>query len=780
VRRYPSGAVVACSATLTISCDAAEWAYETSLDGGPWTLGPRFRASRGANGGTRVLGLAQSNVVVPHAVTGLSAGSHTISVRTLDSKGVHDSTPFTTRWEVVAPTAKVAFGPTNANAPTASNANNNANSALQRFDPHGHVPLSVSSDGSKFAFEVSVEGHPWKLGDPYREIDGAGSSTSSASAVHDDTIPPPASRYQHITGHTVGPGHALTHVGALSEGRHSLRVRAFDECGNVGPITEPHIAWVSAWASTIVASAAPRGVTKKSGVSVAVSSDVSPYQIHYRLDGAPWLAAGPNARLPAASRVTLTNLTEGKHTLEVRAADGRGRAGVDSAMFEWEVDTTPPVALIDPESLPSTMKHDTIAHVRWACLDAHTCPRFKYRLDGGPYVVVDGEGIGLGRLQPGHHDLSVLAIDEAGNEQVPPGTVHAFEVLEPSTQGAGVPAALPPPPRATVARGPEKYTADRRGVFDFAVSGTGWSSAPKLYYSLDGGKYVELLGTHLNLPLMEEGEHTLRAYAAARFVDGSNGGSAGNTHWVTGEDHPCVYLWTIDTVPPVTHLTHSSSATQAGSPSRGLGHRAAAAMPWNTATFTVTASPGPGESARMLVWEYEWRVNHGPWNSGTKQTRSGGGFEFRVDGLVEGTHLIEARTVDRAGNAGKPAMLQHNVAMPGGGGGMAKNADASSSASGAASPVVGASGAAAAAADALRRKTAGVSAQPVQNGGGLGSRTASRSTGMGARTMGGGRFDVGKSAEAAMAASASLGAYGRKAAFQMPTRSNGSSGDELR
>ena len=117
VRRYPSGAVVACSATLTISCDAAEWAYETSLDGGPWTLGPRFRASRGANGGTRVLGLAQSNVVVPHAVTGLSAGSHTISVRTLDSKGVHDSTPFTTRWEVVAPTAKVAFGPTNANAP---------------------------------------------------------------------------------------------------------------------------------------------------------------------------------------------------------------------------------------------------------------------------------------------------------------------------------------------------------------------------------------------------------------------------------------------------------------------------------------------------------------------------------------------------------------------------------------------------------------------------------------------------------------------------------------
>ena len=59
-------------------------------------------------------------------------------------------------------------------------------------------------------------------------------------------------------------------------------------------------------------------------------------------------------------------------------------------------------------------------------------------------------------------------------------------------------------------------------------------------------------------------------------------------------------------------------------------------------------------------------------------------------------------------------------------------------------------------------------------------RRVERREPMGARTMGGGRFDVGKSAEAAMAASASLGAFGRKAAFQMPTRSNGSSGDELR
>ena len=277
------------------------------------------------------------------------------------------------------------------------------------------------------------------------------------------------------------------------------------------------------------------------------------------------------------------------------AADGRGRAGIDSAVFEWNVDSTPPVALVDPESLPAQMPHEHVAQVKWACLDAHTCPRFKYRLDGGPYVPVDGEGIGLGRLTPGHHELSVLAVDEAGNEQVPPGTVHTFEVLAPSSGAPAAPAALPPPPRASVARGPEKYSADRLGVFDFAVSGSGWSSAPKLYYSLDGGKYRELIGTHLALPKLEDGEHTLRAYAAARFVDGSNGQS-GVSQWVTGEDHPCVYLWTVDTVPPVTRISPAPAPSQGAAPSRGLGSRSAAPapLPWSTAAFVVTASPGAG------------------------------------------------------------------------------------------------------------------------------------------------------------------------------------------
>jgi large repetitive protein len=217
------------------------------------------------------------------------------------------------------------------------------------------------------------------------------------------------------------------------------------------------------------------------------------------------------AEVACESPLSLADLTEGDHTVDLRAADGE----VESAPVRvgFRVDLTPPVLTLTAP--PATTGADVTVSFESNEADA----TFRCRFDDGTSMECDSP-LELLNLANGPHELAVIAVDAAGHqsaEETAGWTVDRDAFVTSITSRPGT---------VSGANVSFSFTASRTPVtFTCTVDGTAAAcTSPKLL-------------------TLAEGRHTFS-------VQASDAGSDGST---------ATHTWDVDTTPPVVTITPVTS-----------------------------------------------------------------------------------------------------------------------------------------------------------------------------------------------------------------------------
>jgi len=410
---------------------------------------------------------AVTPVATPIALTGLADGVHTVEVLGADALGNEQPAALATAviWTVdtTPPTATLSGAPTgatNQTSVTLTVAGLDVASYRYRLDG------GVYSAATPVAMPIALTGLP----DGVHEVQvvgsdavGNGQPEISATAVTwtVDTIPPTATlsgvptgptnqtaatlsvggldvvtyRYRLAEGDYSAAAPAATPITliGLADGVHTVRVVGSDAVGNEQPESAATAAtWtVDTLPPTATVSGVPTGVTNQRDATLTVrGADVVRYR--YRLGGGAYSAA-----TAVATPVTLTNLPDGEHTVQVVGSDAAGNEQPENAATAatWTVDATPPTAVVT--GAPTGITNQTSATLTVAGADVVS---YRYRLDGGAYSAATpvATQILLTELAGGSHTVAVLGADALGNEQ-PEGsaTVVTWIVEVPVPEPAG-------------------------------------------------------------------------------------------------------------------------------------------------------------------------------------------------------------------------------------------------------------------------------------------------------------------------------------------------------
>ncbi|HEX3152291.1 MAG TPA: Calx-beta domain-containing protein [Gemmataceae bacterium] len=594
---------------------------------------------------TKLDGGSFATVASPQALSGLSEGSHTFSVRAVDNAGNTGApTSFTWVVDTTGPTTSIIGTPAN---PTNSTS---ATFTFSGIDPvsggvsTGVNHLETSIDGGAFAtatspqtFSSLAEGlHTFQV----RAVDNAGNTgsatsfgwtvdttgptttitgtpanpTNSTSATFTFTGSDPtsggvSSGVNHLETQIDGGGFATVAspqtFNGLAEGSHTFQVRAVDNAGNVGSpssytwtvdTTGPTASITGTPANPTNSTSATFTFTGSDPTSGGVNSGVN--HLETKLDG--------GAFTTATSPQIFNGLTEGNHTFQVRAVDNAGNVG-NAATFNWVVDVTNPTAAIT--GMPANPTNSTSATFAFTSTDPFSggvssgVNHVETSLDGGAFATATSPQTFNG-LAEGSHTFQVRAVDNAGNTSAPASFTWVIDTTGPTTTITGTPA---------------NPTNSTSATFTFTgndpTSGGVNSGVNRLETKLDGGAFTTATSPQ-TFNGLAEGNHTFQV----RAVD--NAGNVGT---------PSSFTWMVDVTNP--------SATITGMP----------ANPSNVATptFTFTGSDPTSGGVSSGVNHLETQIDGSPFAPATSpQTLSP---------LPDGSHTFQVRAVDNAGNVGAAA-----------------------------------------------------------------------------------------------------------------------------
>lgn len=207
----------------------------------------------------------------------------------------------------------------------------------------------------------------------------------------------------------------------LQNGPHVLDIVGGDQWDS-WQATPSTVSWtVNASEPTAVVTGAPTQPTRLTTLVLTVSgARASHYK--YRLDGREW-----SAERDIATKISLSGLSEGDHSVSVLARDAVGNWQTTPTTTAWTVDRMPPVSvtLSGAPLLSTSLKTATIT------VSGADVVKYRYRLDGGAWsAAIDvSKEITLSNLATGSHTLAVLGIDAAGNQQ-PESTKYTWTVRD--------------------------------------------------------------------------------------------------------------------------------------------------------------------------------------------------------------------------------------------------------------------------------------------------------------------------------------------------------------
>lgn len=431
----------------------------------------------------QVDGGGYSSCTSPFTTSALSDGPHTVDVRATDIAGNTDATPATRSFTVdaTAPDTTIDSGPADG-------------SSINATTPS----FAFSSPDNTATFECSADGAVF---------------TACTSPV---TTP------------------------SLSDGSHTFAVRAVDPVGNADATPASRTFTVDTIAPETTILTGPGPHTSEASPSLTFDSSQTSSTFECSVDGGAFTACTSPFTTPA--------LSDGSHTVTVRATDPAGNTDSTPASRTFTVDTADPETTIDtgPADGSSVLQ----AAVTIAFSSSETGSTFECSLDGGAFTACTSPSFFT--FDDGPHTFSVQAIDQAGNTDPTPAT-RSFTVDQ--------------PPNTAITAGP----ADGSTIADSTPEFSFDSNEPSAVFEcrIDSAAFVACTSPFTTAALAD-GSHTF----TVRAVEPSG--------LTRPDDSPASRTFTVDTTGPDTSITSGpadGSSTSTPTPSFAF------TSPEGTATF---------------------------------------------------------------------------------------------------------------------------------------------------------------------------------------------------
>ena len=267
---------------------------------------------------------------------------------------------------------------------------------------------------------------------------------------------------------------ANTRVENLTNGEHLFQVRSRDMDGNINP--------VPAEANFIVAIPAPPDTKiiteldapiKFSSYTFEFASTSEQARYSWRLDGGEWI------EYQTTPKVRIENLTNGRHTLEVRSMDEQDRVDATPAQIFFVVDEQAPQVSID-ENFPKPIQTSTYTfNLRGK--DPQGSPdklKYSWQLDeGNPTLFSENQTAVVENLADGKHILRVRCKDPDGN--ISPEVVISFNVkvdvpiIKDLDEYLGI---LRDPQLTLTLKGQDLQTPSDQLKYSYQLDNEGWSA----------------------------------------------------------------------------------------------------------------------------------------------------------------------------------------------------------------------------------------------------------------------------------------------------------------
>ncbi len=510
-------------ATRTVTVDAAtpETTITSAVAEGAVTSAttPSFTltASEASTFECRLDGAAYATCTSPYTVGPLAPGAHSVAVRATDLAGNVDPTPATRGFTVDLTPPDTSFD---------SGPSGTIGTATPSF------VLATTKPGSTFECQVDTGAY--------------------AACASPWTTP------------------------ALSEGLHTLRVRARDAGDLLDPTPALRTVTVDLTGPDTTLGATPTGTTGTSP-SFTFTSPEAGVTFECAVDNGAYVAC--------ISPRTLGALSHGAHRFDVRAVDAVGNADGSPAGRAFTVDAIAPDTSFT--SGPAAGAVTNVASPSFALAADESPASFECKLDSGAFAPCTTPYL-PGPLAAGSHTVAARATDGVGNvDPTPVSRTFTVDLTAPDT---------------VIQTGPSGLVATATPTFTMTATKTGST----LECQLDSGAYVACTSpwTVPAVPALGDGLHTFRV----RATD-----PAGNV-----DPTPALRTFTVDTTPPDTALGATPTGTTGPAPA-----------------FTFT-SPDSGAT-------FECSLDSGSYATCVPP---------RVyAGLLEGAHRVDVRAVDAAGNA---------------------------------------------------------------------------------------------------------------------------------
>ena len=197
----------------------------------------------------------------------------------------------------------------------------------------------------------------------------------------------------------------------IADGSHTVDVKAVDNASNEATDS---VTFTTDTTNPTVSIVLPSdgAIFNRSSVTVSWNgSDVTCGIDHYevRIDNGSWINVGTN------TSYDFTGLSDGSHTVDVKAIDNATNEAADSISFIVDV-TTPTVSITSPAD--GALFNTSSVGVIWTGSDDTSgIEHYEVSIDSGSWINVGtNTSYSFTSLQDGSHSAEVKAIDNAGNE----------------------------------------------------------------------------------------------------------------------------------------------------------------------------------------------------------------------------------------------------------------------------------------------------------------------------------------------------------------------------
>jgi hypothetical protein len=291
-------------------------------------------------------------------------------------------------------------------------------------------------------------------------------------------------------------------ITGLADGAHVLEVRAIDRAGNVDQTPAAYNWMLDRIDPNTFVDSGPAAQTASVIANFDFSASEAGVSYECKLDGATTFIA-------CSDPLTVLDLTEGSHVLEVRAIDLAGNTDQSPASHSWVVDLVGPDTTI--VAGPSALTNQLFANFDFTSSEPNAT--YECQVDSSGIFASCPNPLQLVGLSEGAHSIEVRSVDLSLNVDPTPATFSwVIDVT---------------PPETTVATGPQARAITDEAEFTFSSGEAGGTFECKL----DGAAAFTACTSSQTYTALAEGNHVLEV----RARDG-----AGNE-----DPSPALFAWEV-------------------------------------------------------------------------------------------------------------------------------------------------------------------------------------------------------------------------------------------